>query len=190
VDNTNSVDPDRPDRKDLVNSEQFGDINEKPFEEAVMARIGWEKWLRKSGMVSLDRKPITTFDTIRKNHATFIPEPVWQEKKQRSHAGTNSTKSRGATGTPDKSGTPAALPRLTTPKETPATSRSSARSQIPHTMQNVPSHQALVTRTLVRLVFDRPGWPIERFMSKRELLEAMKMIVEGNVCPGAFEHAR
>jgi hypothetical protein len=56
--------------------------------------------------------------------------------------------------------------------------------------QNIPSHQALVTRTLVRLVFDRPGWSIQRFMSKRELLEAVKMIVEGDVCPCAFEHVR
>jgi hypothetical protein len=155
-----------------------------------MAKVKWEKRLRKSGIVSLDRKPITTFDTIRKNHGTFILEPARQEKKQRSHTGTNSTQSRGATGTPDESGTPAASPLLTTPKEMPATPRSSARSQIPHTMQNVPSHQALVTRTLVRLVFDRPGWPIERFTSKRELLEAVKMIVEGDVCPCAFDHTR
>jgi hypothetical protein len=46
----------------------------------------------------------------------------------------------------------------------------------------------LVTRTLVRLVFDRPGWPIERFMSKRELLEAVKMIVKGDAYPYTSDH--
>jgi hypothetical protein len=134
-----------------------------------MERAGWANRLKKSWMVELDGKPITTFDTIRKNHATSIPPPLPREKKRKRYPGA------GATGTPSAPGTP------TTPR-TPATSGT------PNTMQNIPAHPALVTRTLVRLVFDRPGWPIERFMSKRELLEAVKMIVKGNAYPHTSDH--
>jgi hypothetical protein len=162
--NANIVATDQPDREELI--KQFKDIDKKPFEEIVMERAGWTNRLKKSWMVELDGKPITTFDTIRKNHATFISPLVLCEKNGKRHPGSSTT---GTPGTPITPGTP-------------------ATSGTTCTTHNIPVNFALVTRTLVRLVFDRPGWPIERFMSKRELLEAVKMIVKGDTYPYTSDH--
>ncbi|EKM83212.1 hypothetical protein AGABI1DRAFT_89790 [Agaricus bisporus var. burnettii JB137-S8] len=150
--NTDKNTPDQGDRDELV--QQIEEVDKKPFEEIVMERAGWMDRLRKSCMVELNGKPITTFDTIRKNHATCYLPPETSPARgiKRIRLGTDVIGMAGSSAV-----------------STPGT---------PKTMQNAPAHPALVTRTLVRLVFDRPGWPIERFQSKRELLQAVRMIVE------------
>ncbi|KAF7777867.1 hypothetical protein Agabi119p4_3939 [Agaricus bisporus var. burnettii] len=150
--NTDKNTPDQGDRDELV--QQIEEVDKKPFEEIVMERAGWMDRLRKSCMVELNGKPITTFDTIRKNHATCYLPPETSPARgiKRIRLGTDVIGMAGSSAV-----------------STPGTLK---------TMQNAPAHPALVTRTLVRLVFDRPGWPIERFKSKRELLQAVRMIVE------------
>ncbi|KAF7777870.1 hypothetical protein Agabi119p4_3942 [Agaricus bisporus var. burnettii] len=59
--------PDQSDRDELI--QQFGEVDKKPFEEIVMERVGWTDRLKKSCMVEMNGKPITTFGTIRKGHA-------------------------------------------------------------------------------------------------------------------------
>ncbi|EKM83209.1 hypothetical protein AGABI1DRAFT_104925 [Agaricus bisporus var. burnettii JB137-S8] len=146
--NADKQTPDQSDRDELA--QQIGlDIDKKPFEETVVERAGWTDCLRKSWTVEMNGKPITTFDAIRKNHATGAS--LGQEDM---------------------------LERLGVEEMGFAGSSSATTPGTPKTMQNAPAHPALVTRTLVRLVFDRPGWPIERFKSKRELLQAVRMIVE------------
>jgi hypothetical protein len=147
VQNNDSDTPDQVDRNSLV--DQFKDIDRKPFEAFVMERAGWKERIKASWNVELDGEPISTFKTIRKNHATSKPpEP---DSRNVSSRGTSGTRSGGSLKGPIQ------------------------------TIDYAPDHPALVTRTLVRLVFDRPGWPIERFTSKLELLYSLKMIVEGSV---------
>jgi hypothetical protein len=179
--NVDNVTPEQPNREELI--KQFGDIDKKPFEETVMERAGWMGRLKKSWMVELDGKPITTFDTIRKNHATSYSLP----QRYRKYVGERLAEMSSKPGTPTRTGTSAAT-RTPARTKTPVRTGTSATSGPKYTMQNTPNHPALVTRTLVRLVFDRPGWPIERFMSKRELLEAVKMIVKGNTYPYTSDH--
>ncbi|EKM83213.1 hypothetical protein AGABI1DRAFT_104927 [Agaricus bisporus var. burnettii JB137-S8] len=145
--------PDQSDRDKLI--QQFGEVDKKPFEEIVMERVGWTDRLKKSCMVEMNGKPITTFGTIRKGHAV-VATPL--KTSQLSGNLLKALQSGISTGIANSS----ALNTPSTPK----------------TMQNAPNHPTLVTRTLVRLVFDRPGWPLERFMSKRELLLAVRMIVK------------
>jgi hypothetical protein len=145
--NGDSDTPDQADRDSLV--EEFEDIDRQPFEAFVMERAGWKERIKASWNVELDGEPITTFKTIRKNHATRIPSPSGRRKAL-------------GTGTSD-----------------PGSSTSSNNSL--QTSDDNVDHPVLVTRTLVRLVFDRPGWPIERFTSKLELLYSLQMIVEGSV---------
>ncbi|KAF7777864.1 hypothetical protein Agabi119p4_3936 [Agaricus bisporus var. burnettii] len=145
--NADKKTPDQSDRDELIR--QIGNVDAKPFEETVLERGGWMDRLRKSWIVEMNGKPVSTFDTIRKNHAT---EASMGREDSPERLGTNDmefTSSSSAT-------TPATL----------------------DTVQNNLAHSVLVTRTLVRLAFDRPGWPIERFTSKRELLLAVRMIVE------------
>ncbi|XP_006458689.1 hypothetical protein AGABI2DRAFT_115720 [Agaricus bisporus var. bisporus H97] len=146
--NSDKQTPDQSDRDGLA--QQIGlEVDKKPFEETVMERAGRMDRLRKSWLVEMNGRSVTTFDTIRKNHAT---EPSLGREDTPERLGANDmefTRSSSAT-------TPTTL----------------------DTLQNDLAHSALVSRSLVRLVFDRPGWPIERFMSKRELLLAVRMIVE------------
>ncbi|KAF7777865.1 hypothetical protein Agabi119p4_3937 [Agaricus bisporus var. burnettii] len=146
--NADKKTPDQSDRDELA--QQIGlEIDKKPFEEIVMERARWTDCLRKSWTVEMNGKPVSTFDTIRKNHAT---EASMGREDSPERLGTNDMEFTGSS----SATTPATL----------------------DTLQNDLAHSALVTRTLVRLVFDRPGWPIERFTSKRELLLAVRMIVE------------
>ncbi|KAF7777686.1 hypothetical protein Agabi119p4_3758 [Agaricus bisporus var. burnettii] len=146
--NADKQTPDQSDRDGLA--QQIGlEVDKEPFEETVMERAGWMDRLKKSWIVEMNGKPVTTFDIIRKNHATEAsPGPEVTPGR----LGANDMEFAGASSTT----TPATL----------------------DTLQNDLAHSALVSRTLVRLVFDRPGWPIERFTSKRELLLALRMIVE------------
>ncbi|XP_006458684.1 hypothetical protein AGABI2DRAFT_176932 [Agaricus bisporus var. bisporus H97] len=145
--NADKKTPDQSDRDELVR--QIGDVDAKPFEETVLERAGWMDRLRKSWTVEMNGKPVTTFDTIRKNHATEA--------------------SMGREDSPE---------RLCTNDMEFTSSSSATTPDTLDTVQNDLAHSVLVSRTLVRLVFDRPGWPIERFTSKRELLLAVRMIVE------------
>ncbi|EKM83214.1 hypothetical protein AGABI1DRAFT_104928 [Agaricus bisporus var. burnettii JB137-S8] len=146
--NSDKQTPDQSDRDGVA--QQIGlEVDKKPFEETVMERARWMDRLKKSWIVEMNGKPVTTFDTIRKNHATEAsPGP----EVTPGTLGTNDMEFTGSS----SATTPATL----------------------DTLQNDLAHSVLVSRSLVRLVFDRPGWPIERFTSKRELLLAVRMIVE------------